>query len=121
MPDLTRLVDAAAEQFGVRQVYGEAYERDGKLVIPVARVWNSAGAGGGGGAEDSDGGPEGGGGGVGFGRHAMPAGVFELDDDGARWIPAVDVGRIVLGGQIAAVAIAAAVCWAVSRRRSRER
>ncbi|MBE1876489.1 spore germination protein GerW family protein [Myceligenerans pegani] len=121
VPDLTRITDAAAEQFGVRQVFGEAYERDGKLVIPVARIWNGAGGGGGGGAEDHEGGPEGGGGGVGFGRRGEPAGVFEIDDDGARWVPAVDVGRIVLAGQIAAVAITVAVCWAVSRRRSEGR
>lgn len=117
-PDLSRLVDAAGEQFGVRQVFGDAYERGGKLVIPVARIWNGAGAGGGGGAEDADGGPEGGGGGVGFGRCGEPAGVFEVDDDGARWVPAVDVGRIVLGGQLAVIAVVAAVCWAVARRRS---
>lgn len=120
-PDLTRLIDAAAEQFGVRQVFGEAYERDGKLVIPAARVWSGAGAGGGGGGEGSDDGPEGSGVGVGFGRRGEPAGVFEVDDDGARWVPAVNVNRIVLGGQIAAVAITVAVCWAVSRHRARER
>ncbi|MBO0607747.1 spore germination protein GerW family protein [Myceligenerans salitolerans] len=120
VPDLSRLVDAAAEQFGVRQVFGDAYERDGKMVIPVARIRNSAGAGGGGGSEGQDAARDGGGGGVGFGRSGEPAGVFEVDGDGARWVPAVDVGRIVLGGQVTVVAIAVAVCWAVSRRRSRD-
>ncbi|RPF22004.1 sporulation protein [Myceligenerans xiligouense] len=118
VPDLTRIIDAAAEQFGVRQVFGEAYERGEKLVIPVARIWNGAGGGGGGGTESQKEGSEGGGGGVGFSRRGEPAGVFEVDDDGARWVPAVNVGRIVLGGQIAVVAVAVAVCWAVSRRRS---
>ncbi|MBL0886791.1 hypothetical protein [Myceligenerans indicum] len=118
VPDLTRLTNAAAEQLGVRQVFGEAYEHGGRLVIPVARIWNGVGGGGGGGAEGPEDGPEGGGGGIGFGRRGEPAGVFEVDDDGARWIPAVNVGRIVLGGQLVAVAIAAAVCWAVARRRA---
>lgn len=64
---------------------------------------------------------EGGGGGFGFGRRAEPAGALVLDDQGVRWVPAVDVNRIVLGGQIAFVLAAAVVAWALSRRRRRRR
>jgi uncharacterized spore protein YtfJ len=125
----------------VRQVYGEPVERDGALVIPAARVWSGGGGGGGGGTEpgaapeldppeDGADGPaepdtepdaqaEGGGGGVGFGRRAEPAGAFVVDKHGARWIPAVDVNRIVLGGQVALVLAAAVVGWALVRRRKR--
>jgi uncharacterized spore protein YtfJ len=62
---------------------------------------------------------EGGGGGFGFGRRAEPAGAIVMDDQGVRWVPAVDVNRIVLGGQIAFVLAVAAIGWAVARRRRR--
>ncbi|MFJ3407207.1 hypothetical protein [Promicromonospora sp. NPDC090134] len=146
MPDLNRISEALTGAFGVRQVYGEPIERDGTLVIPAARVATGGGSGGGGGSEpgghhatggDAEGGAgaapdadaeadgetgalgEGGGGGFGFGRRAEPAGAIVVDDQGVRWVPAVDVNRIVLGGQIAFVVAAAVVAWAVTRRRRR--
>ncbi|MFI2363502.1 hypothetical protein [Promicromonospora sp. NPDC019610] len=146
MPDLNRISEALTGAFGVRQVYGEPIEREGTLVIPAARVATGGGSGGGGGSEpggrhatdsgaegeagtaadadtESDGEAgtlgEGGGGGFGFGRRAEPAGAIVVDDQGVRWVPAVDVNRIVLGGQIAFVLAAAVVAWAVTRRRRR--
>ncbi|MEV0893489.1 hypothetical protein [Promicromonospora sp. NPDC050262] len=147
MPDLNRISEALTGAFGVRQVYGDPVERDGTLVIPAARVATGGGSGGGGGTEpgghhakagDAEGGEagpateadaeadgeagalgEGGGGGFGFGRRAEPAGALVVDDQGVRWVPAVDVNRIVLGGQIAFVLAAAVVAWAVTRRRRR--
>ncbi|WP_454854725.1 hypothetical protein [Promicromonospora soli] len=139
-PDLSRISEAVAESFGVREVYGEPIERDGVIVVPAARVWSGGGAGGGGGTEPGaltepdptegrtddpagSGAPEphvlaeGGGGGVGFGRRAGPVGAFVVDDHGVRWVPAVNVNRIVLGGQVAFVLAAALVGWAVARRR----
>lgn len=74
--------------------------------------------GGEGGAEPGDL-AQGDGGGIGFGRRAEPAGAFVVDQHGVRWVPAVDVNRIVLGGQVALVLAVAAVAWAVSRRRKR--
>ena len=146
MPDLNRISEALTEAFGVRQVYGEPIERGGTLVIPAARVATGGGSGGGGGTEpggrharagdtegeaapdagtgpEPDGEPatlaEGGGGGFGFGRRAEPAGALVVDDQGVRWVPAVDVNRIVLGGQIAFVLAATAIAWALTRRRRR--
>ncbi|MFD7025165.1 hypothetical protein [Promicromonospora sukumoe] len=150
MPDLNRISEALTGAFGVRQVYGDPIERDGTLVIPAARVATGGGSGGGGGSEpgghhggaatvdDATAGDagseagvetggeagalgEGGGGGFGFGRRAEPAGALVVDDQGVRWVPAVDVNRIVLGGQIAFVLAAAVVAWAVTRRRRRRR
>lgn len=138
-PDLSRISESLAEAFGAREVYGEPIERDGAIVIPAARVWSGGGAGGGGGTEPggtAEAAPsedsadpargtepgalaEGGGGGFGFGRRAEPAGAFVVDERGVRWVPAVDVNRIVLGGQVALVLAVAAVAWAVSRRRKR--
>ena len=47
--DPSTLTNAANESFTVRRVFGDAYERAGALVIPVARVWGATGSGAGGG------------------------------------------------------------------------
>lgn len=77
-----------------RRVFGDPIEVGGVTVIPVARV----GGGGGGGSSPNDQG------GVGFGLNARPAGVYVVRDGTAVWRPAVDVNRIVLGGQLVAIA-----------------
>ena len=69
----------------VKSVFGKPIERNGKTLIPVARV----GFGLGGGSKPSragdkeNGTEEGGGGGGG----ATPVGVFEVTDDSTRFIP----------------------------------
>ena len=95
-------LDAVSDSLTVRRVFGEAYERDGVSIIPVAAV---RGGGGGGGGEGSGPGTqgEGSGAGVGFGVTARPVGVFVVEGDNVRWMPSIDVGRIVLGGQLVAV------------------
>ncbi|MDB5113691.1 MAG: hypothetical protein JWL78_761 [Chloroflexi bacterium] len=95
----------------VRQVFGEPYERDGALVVPVARV---AGVGGGGGG----GTPAEGGSGGGFVLEARPVGVYVIRDGEVSWRPAVDVTRIALGGQLVAV-VALLVARSVIRRLAR--
>lgn len=82
----------------VKRVFGEGYEAHGVTVIPVAAV---RGGGGGGGGEDLK---QQVGAGAGLGVIARPVGVFVVDDQGVRWVPAVDFTRIVLGGQLVAVA-----------------
>ena len=82
----------------VKRVFGEAYEAHGVTVIPVAAV---RGGGGGGGGEDLQ---QQLGAGVGLAVIARPVGVFVVSDQGVRWEPAVDNTRIVLGGQLVAVA-----------------
>ena len=80
----------------VRRVYGEPIERDGALIIPAAKV-----AGGGGGGSDDEGN-----GGGGFGVRAKPAGVFIVRPGGdVSWQPALDINRIVLGGQVVAIVL----------------
>jgi uncharacterized spore protein YtfJ len=111
--DTRELFDKMAENLSVRRSFGEAYERDGLLIIPVAIV---AGGGGGGegpikppatrGASDvmtaepqvgdsPDGQPPIGTGG-GFGGLVLPIGVYEVRGDQLRWIPAYDVTLILL-------------------------
>ena len=91
-------VNTAREAITVRRVFAEPYTQDGVTVIAAAKV--SGGAGGGGGHDRE--GQEGEGGG--FGVQARPAGAFIIKDGTARWMPAVDVNRVI--GVLGAVAIA---------------
>ena len=95
MSEGIRLVDRLREVATVRRSFGEPIQHDGTVVIPVASVAGGGGAGSG----DSEG--EGGGGG--FGLNVVPSGVFVVRDGKVRWQPAVDINRIVLGGQIVAI------------------
>jgi uncharacterized spore protein YtfJ len=97
-PGITHALDAVRDVLTVKRVFGAAYEAHGTTVIPVAAV---RGGGGGGGGEDDK---ENVGGGAGLGVIARPVGVFVVDAQGVRWEPAVDVTRIVLWGQVVAVA-----------------
>ncbi len=47
---------------------------------------------------------------------AKPAGVYVISGDTVRWQPAVDVNRVILGGQIVAV-VMLLVLRSVLRRR----
>lgn len=104
------VVAALADRLGAHQVFGPPVQQGGTTLVPVAKVR----AGGGVGARRPDQG-----GGIGF--VARPAGAWAIGEDGSvTWHPAVDVNRIVLGGQLAlaAVLIATAVATARARRGS---
>ncbi|WP_454049054.1 hypothetical protein [Cellulomonas sp. Marseille-Q8402] len=192
-PDLSALTSAASDIFAVQRVFGTAYEREGTLVVPVAKLIGSHGVAGahadarlgvrkgrpgdagahgeadehgqhGQGprtvgaevAEDvpapAEGGPPSpwhhgpgrGSGGrgpqwpqwpFGSGRPAgrsggqadagayagriKPIGVYVISDDGVRWQPALDLNRVILGGQVvgAVTASVVALAWAFRRRR----
>lgn len=166
--DADRLATAANEIFTVRRVFGEAYERDGMTVVPVAKVWAATGMGQGdgegggemphgahvrgwwrdaqrtwrpvhdedapdegasddtasdqpsghGGAESSTGAPGGygggHGGGGGYGVRVKPVGVYVIDAGGVHWRPAVDLNRVVLGGQVVAATAVTALAGALA-------
>jgi uncharacterized spore protein YtfJ len=108
---LRRVVDGAS----VRTVFGEPVTQDGVTVIPAARVRGTGGAGGGGGP-----GPEGrdaGGTGGGLGLSAKPAGVFVIREGKVSWRPALDLNKVIMGGQIVAVVALLTVRAALRRRR----
>ena len=100
--DVNELMQQTRDTLTVSRLFGESYERNGTVVVPVAAV-----RGGGGGGHGEGGGPDGSGSGSGsgggFGLAAKPAGVYVIDGSNVSWRPAVDVNRIVLGGQIVAV------------------
>jgi uncharacterized spore protein YtfJ len=115
------LLSRLAENVSVRRAFGAAYEKDGLLIIPVALVAGGGGGGdrtypppgaaasgtaasGTGGADVAghhagqpvDGLPAGSGSGGGFGGLIMPVGVYVVNGDQVRWVPAVDVTVLVL-------------------------
>jgi uncharacterized spore protein YtfJ len=100
--DVTELMQQTRDTLTVSKLFGTAYERNGTMVVPVAAV-----RGGGGGGHGEGGGPNGegsgSGSGGGFGLAAKPAGVYVIDGGNVSWRPAVDVNRIVLGGQVVAI------------------
>ena len=96
-------LDAVRDILTVKRVFGDAYEVGGVTVIPVAAVRGGGGGGGGeGDAPDAQG--TGSGGGVGFGVNVRPVGAFVVKDGTVTWSPSIDVMRIVLGGQLVAIA-----------------
>jgi uncharacterized spore protein YtfJ len=115
---------AATDNATAGRVFGDAVERDGIVLLPVAKV--SAGGGGGSGSGFTPIGDaaatgehqQGEGSGGGYGLRAEPAGVFLLKNGEVTWKPALDVNKIILGGQAVAI-VALLVARSVLRRRRR--
>jgi uncharacterized spore protein YtfJ len=101
------MLSGARDAMTARTVFAEPIERDGILIIPAAKV-----RGGGGGGADSENNAGGG-----FGLTAKPAGAYVVRDGEVRWEPALDVNRMVLGGQIVAI-VALLVLRSILRKRS---
>ncbi|MFL6104192.1 MAG: spore germination protein GerW family protein [Actinomycetes bacterium] len=111
--EVQEVLAQARDSMTVKRVFGEPYEKDGVTVIPAARVQGGAGAGGG---EDPQG--QGKGSGSGFGVTARPVGAYVLREGELSWRPAVDVNRIILGGQ-AVVIVALLTIRAVIKARAK--
>jgi len=107
--NVQQILSGAQDALTTRRVFGEPVEVNGVTIIPAAAI---RGGGGGGGRDNERGG-------VGFGLQARPAGAYVVKDGDVQWRPAVDVNKIVLGGQI--VAIAALVTFRPLIRRWAER
>ncbi len=99
--DTSEFLDQISAHVRDNHVFGQPYERDGVTVIPAAVVY--AGGGGGGNAagegerEPRPAGPQGLGGGLGI--VARPVGAFVIKDGEVRWQPALDLTRVIAGGQ----------------------
>ncbi|GAA4918085.1 hypothetical protein GCM10023334_020150 [Nonomuraea thailandensis] len=115
--DIMELVEQSKDAATVKRVFGEPIQHGDIVVIPVARV--AQGGGGGQGQGKGEKGEEGGGSGGGFGFGATPAGVFVLKNGDALWRPAVDVNRIVIGGQLVAVVLLLTLRTIFKKRRRR--
>jgi uncharacterized spore protein YtfJ len=113
---LGTLTDAIGQASAAR-VFGTPIQQDGVILLPVAKV-----GGGGGGGSGTGPAEEAGGSGGGFGLAARPAGVYVLRNGRVAWKPAVDVNRVILGGQLVAVVallVARVVIPQLRRRRGR--
>ncbi|ATB34300.1 GerW family sporulation protein [Melittangium boletus] len=103
--DVNEVIDRARDAINVRRIFGEPIQQEGTTLIPAA--WVSGGGGGGSGEGPATEGAKGAenaskGQGSGFGLRARPAGAFVIKNGTVRWLPAVDVNRIILGGQVLA-------------------
>ncbi|HEV8299289.1 MAG TPA: spore germination protein GerW family protein [Acidimicrobiales bacterium] len=94
---------AVKDTLTVGRVFGDSYQADGVTVIPVAAVRGGGGGGGGEGTGPGESGT-GSGAGVGFGVVVRPLGVYAIKDGKVTWQPAIDVMRVILGGQLVALA-----------------
>lgn len=96
--DVLETIERAKEVMTVRRVFGDPYEKNGVTMIPAARLGGGAAGGGGDGSQG-----EGSGHGSGFGMNARPVGAFVIKGDDVQWRPAVDVNKVILGGQVIAI------------------
>jgi len=108
---VTAAIETIRESAGVERVYGEAIERDGRTVVPVARIAHGFGGGFGQGSsstEDGDGEDaatdSGSGGGGGGGVVAKPTGALEVTDDNTRFVR-FDGRNRLLGAFVLGVAV----------------
>ena len=99
----------------VKRVFGDPFTHNGVTVILVATVMGGAGGGQG---ERDEGGAEREGSGAGFGLVARPAGVYVITGDRVTWQPALDLNRVILGGQIVAIVLLLTI-RAIARARAR--
>lgn len=97
------------------KVFGAPITQDGLTVLPVAKV--SGGGGGGNAGRDEAGDPQAGGVGGGLGLSAKPLGVFVIQDGRVGWRPAIDINKVILGGQVVAVTALLVVRALIKRRR----
>jgi uncharacterized spore protein YtfJ len=105
------VIAQARDALTVKRVFGEPYEKDGVTLIPAARVQGGAGGGGG---EDPEGQAKGSG--SGFGVSARPVGAFMIRGGEVTWQPALDLNRVILGGQVVAVVLLLTIRSILKRR-----
>jgi uncharacterized spore protein YtfJ len=102
---LQRIGQAVGDRATVATVFGEAVERQGITVIPVAKARFAFGGGGGAGARGSEGGSGGGGGG---GAFVSPVGYIEVRDGTAQFkriSSPLDLVALVAAASLAALAV----------------
>ena len=96
--EVSDVITQARDTMTVKRVFGDPYEKNGLTVIPAAKVQGGAGGGDGEGPEGT-----GRGSGSGFGVNARPVGAFVIRGEDLSWRPAVDLNKVILGGQIVAI------------------
>ena len=111
-------IDGVKDVLNVRRVFGEPYQVDDVAIIPVAVIRGGGGGGGGEGDSGTNGKQgTGSGAGMGFGVNARPVGVYVVKNGEVTWQPAIDVMRIIVGGQIIGLVAILAIRSLLKRRR----
>jgi uncharacterized spore protein YtfJ len=95
--EMPEFVKTAQDSMSARRVFSEPFERDGVTIITAAKV---SGGGGGGSGGDGSGGQGMGGG---FGLSASPVGAYVIKDGKVSWLPAIDINRVIFGGQLVTI------------------
>ena len=109
-----RAEGAVRKVLSVRRVFGDPIEVEGMTIIPAARIKGAAR----GRRRNGSSGEPGEGGVAGFAVNARPAGAFVVRGGKVSWQPALDVNRIVAGGQLLGlVGMVTYVLWFRSRLR----
>jgi uncharacterized spore protein YtfJ len=111
--ELPDVINQARDAMTVKRVFGDPYEKDGVTMIPAAKVQGAVGGGAGQGPEE-----QGSGSGGGYAVNARPVGAYVVRDGELSWQPALDLNRVILGGQVVAI-FALVVIGAVLRARRR--
>lgn len=119
----------ARDLLTVRRAFGEPIRNGDITLVPVAWVMGGAGFGTGEGKWDGPVAPHdahkpagagtGSGSGGGFGVHVAPIGVYVVRDADVQWQPALDLNRIILGGQIVGLVTVLVLGRTLRRRRRR--
>ena len=113
--DAMDVITEARERMSQHTVFGEPITHDGVVVIPVARVGGMVGAGTGNRSDAEKGA------GGGLTMRAAPVGVFVIRNGNVVWRPAVDVNKVILGGQIVGIVALLTLRSLVKARRRRRR
>lgn len=113
--DVQSVMAQARDAITVKRVFGEPYQAEGVTVIPAAKVIGGAGGGEGERPNEQEKGA-----GNGFGVVARPVGAYLIRGGQVSWRPAIDVNRIVLGGQVV-MAIALLTIRTIVKARAQSR
>jgi len=98
MTGFDQLLSSGMDLMTVKKVYGEPYQSNGVVFVPAASIRGGMGGGEG---ERSETTPAGQGGGMGI--SARPIGAYRIHGNDVDWVPAVDVTRVIVTGQIVAI------------------
>ncbi len=108
--EMPEFINSARDAMSARRVFGEPYEKDGVTIITAAKISGGGGGGSGGDAEHGQGI------GGGFGMNATPVGAYVIKDGKVTWVPAVDVNRVIFGGQLVVIVLLLTIRGFMRRR-----
>jgi uncharacterized spore protein YtfJ len=113
MKTFDEILTVAQDAITVKRVYGEPYQQNGVTFIPAAAV---RGGGGGGEGDPTEETPGARGGGIGI--SARPVGAYQVRGDEVTWVPAPDMTKVIITGQIVAI-VALLVLRSIFRKRTK--